>query len=72
MEAQGARSADIFMFDVLAGVLQETDEGYLFTYRPTYLERSDAVAVSLTLPLRVEPYLSRTLHSFFDGLIPEG
>ena len=29
-------------------------------------------AVSLTLPLRDEPYDSSTLFSFFDGLIPEG
>lgn len=28
--------------------------------------------VSLTLPLRPEPYASKTLFSFFDGLIPEG
>jgi serine/threonine-protein kinase HipA len=26
----------------------------------------------VTLPLREEPYVSTTLHPFFDGLIPEG
>ena len=28
--------------------------------------------VSLTLPLRLAPFLSTSLHPFFDGLIPEG
>ena len=28
--------------------------------------------VSLTLPLRDKPYLSKTMFPFFDGLIPEG
>ena len=31
-----------------------------------------ALPVSLTLPLRDEPYTSPTLFPFFDGLIPEG
>ena len=60
------------MFGLQAGVLEETDEGYLFTYDPTYLQGADAVAVSLSLPLREAPYPSRMLHPFFDGLIPEG
>ena len=29
-------------------------------------------SISLTIPLRKEPYISKTLFSFFDGLIPEG
>ena len=37
-----------------------------------YLDREDAVAVSLTLPLRQEPYETTILFPFFDGLIPEG
>ena len=28
--------------------------------------------VSLTLPLRSEPYLSQGLHPFFENLLPEG
>lgn len=37
-----------------------------------YLESENASAVSLTLPLSEEAYSSKTLFSFFDGLIPEG
>ena len=35
-------------------------------------KQKDAVAVSLTLPLREEPYETTILFPFFDGLIPEG
>ena len=33
---------------------------------------NQALAVSLTLPLRQEPYETTILFPFFDGLIPEG
>lgn len=67
------RSADIFLFDRLAGRLDEHDEGgYEFRYDPGYLARPDALPLSFTLPLRAEPFLSRFLFPFFDGLIPEG
>ena len=55
-----------------SGIIAETEEGYIFTYDQDYLDREDAVAVSLTLPLRQEPYETTILFPFFDGLIPEG
>jgi len=55
-----------------SGIIAETEEGYIFTYDQDYLDREDAVAVSLTLPLRQEPYETTILFHFFDGLIPEG
>ena len=66
------RQAGAFVRGRFAGVIQETDEGYRFTYDAAYLVSDDASAVSLTLPLRPEPYVSRTLFPVFDGLIPEG
>ena len=36
------------------------------------MAQGDNYPVSLTLPIREEPYKSKTLFSFFDGLIPEG
>lgn len=56
----------------LAGFLIEDEEGYTFTYDELYLTQENAQPVSLTLPLRTTPYHSKTLFSFFDGLIPEG
>lgn len=53
-------------------MITETDEGYEFAYDRQYLERKDAVAVSLTVPLTNETYKSAVIFPFFDGLIPEG
>ena len=66
------RKADVFMHGCLAGMLEEHDHGYVFSYASEYLDRKDAVAVSLSLPLRPEPYEDKRLFPFFDGLIPEG
>jgi serine/threonine-protein kinase HipA len=65
------RTAYVYVRDLFAGTLRETDEGYLFQYDETYLTQ-DLPAVSLTLPKRAEAYRSSTLFPFFDGLIPEG
>ena len=66
------REALIYYKNNLAGVLTEQDDGYLFKYDSNYLALSAAEPVSLTLPLSSQPYESRVLFPFFDGLIPEG
>ena len=66
------RRAYVYVRDDFAGVLEETDDGYAFTYDAAYLVGAEVHPVSLTLPFRAEPYTSKTLFSFFDGLIPEG
>ena len=45
------RKAGVFVQNRFAGVLEETEEGYLFSYAKDYLDSTEAVAVSLTLPL---------------------
>lgn len=65
------RKAEVFYRNTLAGILSETDEGYVFCYDPDYL-RNNEEPVSLTLPLQKEPYISKVMFPFFDGLIPEG
>ena len=54
------------------GVIEEADDTTSFAYSGEWLARTDAVPVSLTLPLRPEPYVSRGLHPFFENLLPEG
>lgn len=54
------------------GIIEESDGVCRFTYLPEWLARKDAVPVSLTLPLRPEPYVSQGLHPFFENLLPEG
>ena len=66
------RTAYVYVRKVFAGILSETDFGYSFSYDNDYLKMENAVAVSLTLPLSNEPYNSKILFPFFDGLIPEG
>ena len=66
------RKAEIRIQDRLAGMLEETDHGYTFAYDPSYLAGSGPVAISLSLPLRAEPFEDKRLFPFFDGLIPEG
>ena len=66
------RKANVYVRNIYAGVLSETDEGYSFSYVSEYLSRDDAGAVSLTLPLAEQTYTSKTLFPFFDGIIPEG
>ena len=66
------RTAYVYVRNVYAGMVCETDEGYRFIYDQEYMNRVDASPVSLTLPLSEEAYESKTLFPFFDGLIPEG
>lgn len=66
------RTAYVYVRDSFAGVLEETDSGYSFSYDEDYLNKENATAVSLTLPLSRVTYKSQILFPFFDGLIPEG
>lgn len=66
------RTAYVYVRNIFAGELRETDEGYSFSYDEQYLKSEASSAVSLTLPLSEETYTSKTLFPFFDGLIPEG
>jgi len=65
-------SGTVYYKTIIAGKITQTDEGFEFAYDPRYLKRKKAMAVSLTLPLQKEPFKSKVLFPFFDGLIPEG
>jgi serine/threonine-protein kinase HipA len=54
------------------GRIEETETGYRFQYLESFLARPDAVAISLTLPCREEPYEAEQLFPFFSGLLAEG
>ncbi len=69
--SESFRKARIFVQDRFCGILEETEDGYRFTYDSDYY-RDKLPAVSLTLPLREEPYTSAILFPYFDGLLPEG
>ena len=64
------RKASVMFKDAMAGVIEETGTGYRFTYDPGYLASGNPIGVAF--PVRAEPYESRTLFPFFQGLLPEG
>jgi serine/threonine-protein kinase HipA len=67
------RRARVRLDGVDVGTLRESDDGYEFRYLDAWLARPDAKPVSLTLPLRREPWLTkRSLHPYFENLLPEG
>lgn len=54
------------------GTLSEAENRTTFQYDAEWLAKPSAVAVSLTLPLRAEAYITEGLHPFFENLLPEG
>ena len=66
------RTGSVYVHDLKAGTLVEEEDGYVFTYDPEYAGRTNPPPVSLTMPVRTEPYKSRTMFPALDGLIPEG
>lgn len=67
----GLRRAKVFVQNQYCGILEETEDGYRFTYDDNY-RANQLPAVSLTLPVQEKPFSSSVLFPFFDGLIPEG
>lgn len=66
------KQAEIYMRDKLAGILIEDENGFIYQYASDYLKDENSEAISLTMPLKSEPYKDTVLFPFFDGLIPEG
>jgi serine/threonine-protein kinase HipA len=66
------REGSVFYKNELAGIIQETDDGFEFQYTKEYLSNPISKPVSLTMPLQQKAYTSKILFPFFDGLIPEG
>lgn len=66
------REAEVRLDGQTVGRLTESGRQITFEYLEAWLKRSDAVPVSLTLPLRSEPYITEGLHPFFENLLSEG
>jgi serine/threonine-protein kinase HipA len=63
---------DVYLHDERAGVLERLDgAGLRFTYDRDWLTAAEA-PISLSLPLREEPYEDADCRPFFSGLLPEG
>ncbi len=64
------RKADLFMHDIHAGILEEITPRTVFRF--TYNASYDGPSVSLTVPVRAEPYEYDIFPPFLEGLLPEG
>ena len=68
-ETKILRRAAIFQSGILAGYLEEVQDGsWNFAYVDGYAE----IPISLTLPVRKEPYVFTAFPAVFDGVLPEG
>jgi len=62
-----------YLHNSLSGLLWLDDNRrFSFQYDPNYLKSPAAIPLSLSLPLREEPYTNDTPRSFFSNLLPEG
>ncbi|MCQ2742818.1 MAG: HipA N-terminal domain-containing protein [Bacilli bacterium] len=66
------RQGQVFYDGELCGIIEQNDDGFLFTYNQNWLINPKAKPISLTMPLIDKPYQSNVLFPFFDGLLPEG
>ena len=67
------RQCEVYIHGIRAGVLTEDDNRtYTFIYDAAYLLGKGNPPVSLTLPLRSEPYHSPYLFAFFFNMLSEG
>jgi serine/threonine-protein kinase HipA len=62
------RTVNIYMHNILAGVLAERDNEYIFSYVNDYKGKP----ISLSMPVNIQQHRSPDLHPFFKSLAPEG
>lgn len=65
------------LFDLVAGEVAiagkvRSPEGWSFAYGPDYLASTAPVPLSVSLPLRPEPYAGAVVRNWFCNLLPEG
>lgn len=59
--------------NIPAGLITEDDNGeYFFVYDESYVRNHPHQFISFQMPVTTQPYSSKRLFPFFDGLIPEG
>lgn len=62
----------VAMNGILVGTLSKAASGAVsFQYHPSWLSRSGSRAISLSMPLRSDPYHGEVPYNFFDNLLPD-
>ncbi|WP_415878095.1 type II toxin-antitoxin system HipA family toxin [Methylomonas sp. TEB] len=62
----------VYLFDRRVGDLALVEGRLQFSYSADWLQHADAVPLSCSLPLQVEPFSDQQTRPFFAGLLPEG
>jgi HipA-like protein len=65
-------SAQVLYNDRPAGILTKVGNSYRFTYNEVYLTAAGCRPITITMPLRSEPYESDTLFPVFINMLSEG
>lgn len=67
-----AHELGVWLFDQCVGSLSLLEGRLSFSYASQWLSQSDAMALSVSLPLQSEPFDDRHARPYFAGLLPEG
>lgn len=70
MKKNKFRKAIVLFKDKKAGILEEIENGYRFTYDKEFIKKK--ISISISLRTKECPYESTRLFPFFTGLLPEG
>ena len=70
MQTDKFRKAAVFFKDKQAGIIEEIEGGYIFTYDSVFVAQNQPLSVSL--PLKQKVYEGKDIFPFFLGLLPEG
>jgi serine/threonine-protein kinase HipA len=67
-----AKTLDVYFFEKVIGRLVQDDHGDMsFSYSKKWVEDSNAVAISCSLPLQLETFNRKQCRAFFEGILPE-
>ena len=67
-----SRVLDVYLHEHLVGKLSQDTYGRLqFQYDKDYAESPFALAISLSMPIQLEPYEDSYTRAFFSGLLPD-
>jgi len=67
------QKAKVYRNKELIGVIQKDDEGlYQFSYLEDYLNDTNALSISVHLPLQQNSFYAKRLFPFFFNLLAEG
>ena len=67
-----SRKGRVFSNGQFAGIIEESDSGYSFSYDPVYLADQNSRPICFAMPKRIEEYTALNIFPFFYGLLAEG